>query len=130
MQMLFLSTSRILTMDAIRPFQAGDGSYNRIAGTFFLLAMLCFTPALTVITMYETERKLIAREYASGMYSLPAYYLAKTLISWPVEIFLCLMVTCVSYFMIGAFSYLHTKLCAVLCAGYSTDRLRHNTSLS
>lgn len=63
--------------------------------------MLSFTPGMTVVTVFETERQLIFRERSNGMYSMSAYYLAKTLVSWPVEIILCITVSIISYFMIG-----------------------------
>lgn len=68
---------------------------------FFLLSILCFTPPFTVITVFENERKLLLRERSTGMYSMSSYFVAKTAVTWPIEIGFCLLFATISYFMIG-----------------------------
>jgi len=78
-----------------------DGSFDRVSALWFSLACLCFTPPFTTITIFERERWLFLKESENNSYRISSYFIAKTLVMWPVEIFLCLLFGIISYWMMG-----------------------------
>ena len=77
------------------------GSYNRVASLFFILAVLIFTPPFTAITIFGAERVLLKKERADKLYRASSWLFAKTVTAAPVEGILCLIFSCICYWMIG-----------------------------
>ncbi|GMH37379.1 hypothetical protein BSKO_05252 [Bryopsis sp. KO-2023] len=78
-----------------------NGVFDRYAAQFFCLVAIVFTPAFSAATLWDNERLLIRVETARNAYQLGPYFVAKTLTTWPMEIFFCLLFSVVTYFMIG-----------------------------
>jgi len=77
------------------------GSFDRFSAIFFILTSLAFVPSFTVITQEREARPLEQKEIGAGMYSIAANFLAKTLTLLPFEIFLALIFSICSYFLVG-----------------------------
>lgn len=80
---------------------AEDGSFDRISALFLNLTILVFTPPFTTITIYQNERWMFLKERENNAYRISAYYIAKTLVMWPIEIFFCLIFSAINYYMVG-----------------------------
>lgn len=77
------------------------GVVDRYASQFFVMAALIFVPAFAAVTLWDTERKLLKVETNRKAYSIFSYFLAKTATTWPMEIFLTMLMSLVVYWMIG-----------------------------
>jgi ATP-binding cassette subfamily G (WHITE) protein 2 len=77
------------------------GVYNRCSALFFILSVLVFTPPFTAVTTFSHERSLFYKERGDNMYTSSAWLGAKSLVVFPVESFLCLVLCAITYFMIG-----------------------------
>ncbi|KFM27641.1 ATP-binding cassette sub-family G member 2 [Auxenochlorella protothecoides] len=77
------------------------GLSDRLASLWFGLAILSFTPSYTAVTIWDKDRLLLRRESQQGMYSIPAWFLARTLTVTPMQIAQTTLFCCISYWMIG-----------------------------
>lgn len=86
-------------------YNVGDGlnfgTSDRYASHFFIMAALVFVPAYAAVTLWDNERKLLKVETNRKSYSILSYFLAKTGTTWPMEIFLSLVMCLIVYWMIG-----------------------------
>lgn len=71
------------------------GVSDRAASMWFALAVLSFTPSYTAVTLWDRDRILLRRETAQRMYSVSAWFAARTLTAWPMEIMQTLIFTVV-----------------------------------
>ena len=71
---------------------AEEGFLDRAASSFYIIVTVASTPPFTVITVWQDERKLVAKEVNQNVYSLDTYFWAKTLTVFPVEAFFSLLV--------------------------------------
>ena len=71
---------------------AQNGTFDRAAALFFILATIAFTPPFTIITVWQEERKLVRREVGQNIYSLAAYFWSKSLVVLPIEMLFALLV--------------------------------------
>lgn len=74
------------------PTRVEGGVYLRGAAIFVLLCIFGFTPPVTACTSWASERSLVRREESQKMYTLSAFYVAKTSILFPVETMFALVV--------------------------------------
>ncbi|GAB4821715.1 hypothetical protein N2152v2_008761 [Parachlorella kessleri] len=77
------------------------GVNDRVASLWFAMAVLSFTPSFTAVTQWDKERVLLRREAGSGMYSLRAWFCAKTLTVTPIQVAQTAAFCVVCYFMVG-----------------------------
>ncbi|KAL2632145.1 hypothetical protein R1flu_016831 [Riccia fluitans] len=85
-------------------FQIGDGpksTVRRQPVLFFCVINQGVFGALTVINSFPSERILILRERAAGMYYSSAYYMAKMSAEMPFQILSPMIFSLVVYFMVG-----------------------------
>ncbi|KAJ1930399.1 hypothetical protein IWQ60_000336 [Tieghemiomyces parasiticus] len=68
---------------------------------FFVCVNQFFTSAMPVVTTFAAEREVFTREHSNGLYTLPAYFLAKNSIELPFLIFTPLLFSCITYWMFG-----------------------------
>lgn len=72
--------------------RAEEGVYLRGAAAFFLLVIIGFTPPTTATVIWASERTLVRREESQGMYTLGAFYAAKTSTLFPMEMLFSVVV--------------------------------------
>lgn len=77
------------------------GVFGRTASLFFVLSILVFTPPMTAIVTFSVEKVLMEKETKDKMYTHFSWLLAKSIVLAPVEAVLCLVFSCIMYFMAG-----------------------------
>ncbi len=77
------------------------GVFDRCSSMFFILAILVFTPPYTSLTTFNLERPLFKKERKDNLYNVTCWLGAKTLTVWPMEIALCMVFSCIVYFLVG-----------------------------
>lgn len=78
-----------------------DGVFDRRASLYFLLLCLCYIPSFTSLDTASTERPLVERESNSGLYTVGAHLISKTLCLLPFEIFFSLVFVIITYLVMG-----------------------------
>eukprot|EP00347_Sterkiella_histriomuscorum_P004140 403361602 len=68
---------------------------------YFMLGYIVFTMINTTIMTFHDERSVFLREHSNGMYSIKAYFLAKTILDIPQMTFIPLLFSLITYFGIG-----------------------------
>jgi len=74
---------------------------NRTGCLFFCCVFLMFGGLLGPFFMFPAERKVMIREYLSGLYSPTAYYLSKIIAEQPIFLFNAILFSCITYWLIG-----------------------------
>eukprot|EP00163_Fabomonas_tropica_P020214 TRINITY_DN3560_c0_g1_i4.p1 TRINITY_DN3560_c0_g1~~TRINITY_DN3560_c0_g1_i4.p1 ORF type:complete len:659 (+),score=111.51 TRINITY_DN3560_c0_g1_i4:69-2045(+) len=77
------------------------GIQDRLGALFFITINQAISSVMGVISTFPVERALFLREHANRMYSLPAYYMGKTLSEFPWQLIFPLLFTSIAYFLIG-----------------------------
>lgn len=77
------------------------GVQDRLASLWFGMAVLSFTPSFTAVTVWDRERVLLRREAGQAMYSVSAWFAARTAITVPMQIAQTLLFGFVAFFMVG-----------------------------
>ncbi|KAJ2617517.1 hypothetical protein H4S08_000265 [Coemansia sp. RSA 1365] len=90
-----------------------SGSLFFTAVTQFLLSIL------SVVNLFTHERMVFAREWRSGYYGLPAYFVSKNIVELPIQVILPIIYACTSYWLLGlrhdgARFVIYTVTCIVL----------------
>ncbi|KAL9966624.1 hypothetical protein ACROYT_G024727 [Oculina patagonica] len=78
-----------------------DGIQNIAGVYFFLVTSASFNSLQGVIFVFPFELPVFLREHKNGMYRTDVYYLAKTLSEVPIFIITPLLLSTISYWMIG-----------------------------
>lgn len=78
-----------------------DGIQNIAGVYFFLVTSTSFSNLQGVLFVFPVELPVFIREHKNGMYRTDVYYLAKTLSEVPIFIITPLLLTGISYWMIG-----------------------------
>ncbi|WIA39802.1 hypothetical protein OEZ86_005855 [Tetradesmus obliquus] len=78
-----------------------NAPYDKMSAVFLVLTMLSFTPSYTVLVVWDHERQLLRRESGTNMYRRSAFFLAKTLVSTPIEVLQVSVFAAATYFMMG-----------------------------
>lgn len=95
-----------------------DQVQNRMGSLFFLVVNMFMLSATGVLSIFATEKFVFMREYSSGYYSLPAYFLSKTLVELPFQVLFPIVLVSIEYWMIGFqnifYKYVIMALVAVL----------------
>eukprot|EP01088_Endostelium_zonatum_P004076 TRINITY_DN1528_c0_g1_i2.p1 TRINITY_DN1528_c0_g1~~TRINITY_DN1528_c0_g1_i2.p1 ORF type:complete len:666 (-),score=138.17 TRINITY_DN1528_c0_g1_i2:22-2019(-) len=81
---------------------------------FFVVINQGIFAALILINSFPSERVVILRERAAGMYSVSAYYLAKTVADTVIQVIFPVITSIIVYFMVG-FQYDAGKFFIFLC---------------
>eukprot|EP00794_Sanderia_malayensis_P015415 gene15415-16989_t len=74
---------------------------DRTAVLFFIIMYWSFTPLFQALLSFPTERPVITKERAAGMYRLSAYYLAKSVSELPLVILQPVIFLIIVYWMAG-----------------------------
>lgn len=77
------------------------GVQDRLASLWFGMAVLSFTPSFTAVTIWDRERVLLRREAGQAMYSVSAWFAARTAITVPMQVAQTLLFGLVAFFMVG-----------------------------
>jgi hypothetical protein len=91
--MLFAETAQYLFMGAFVGLMylrvnrsVATGVPDRLASIWFAMAVLSFTPSYTAATVWDRERVLLRRETGQSMYTVGAWFLARTCIVVPMQL--------------------------------------------
>ncbi|KAJ1927689.1 hypothetical protein IWQ60_002704 [Tieghemiomyces parasiticus] len=89
---------------------------------FFVAVNQFFANSMPVVTTYAAERDVFTREHGNGLYSLPAYFLAKNTVELPFVILAPFIFSCITYWMFGLqasaakfFIYVAVTITVALC---------------
>lgn len=74
---------------------------DRTGVMFFVIVYWGFTPLFQALISFPTERPVINKERAAGMYRLSAYYLAKTISEIPLVVLQPVIFWTIAYWMSG-----------------------------
>ena len=77
------------------------GVPDRLASLWFGFAVLSFTPSYTAVTIWDRERVLLRREAGQAMYSVSAWFTARTVVTIPMQIVQTLIFGFIAFFMVG-----------------------------
>lgn len=70
-------------------------------GVLFFLALNCLMMhAFGILTVFAEEKIVFCREYRNGYYTLPAYFLSKTLVELPFQLVFPFIQATISFFLI------------------------------
>ncbi|XP_031568131.1 protein white-like [Actinia tenebrosa] len=78
-----------------------SGVQNLSGAIFFLVTSVSFSGLQGVIFVFPAELPVFLRDHKNGMYRTDVYFLSKTLAELPIFILSPLLLTSVSYWMIG-----------------------------
>lgn len=93
---------------------------NRAGAMYFLVINQFMSAATSVVTIFSQEKNVFKREHDAGYYRLPAYFISKTLVETPHQIFLPFLVMTIAYWMIGLRADLGHYLIAIIGAVLSS----------
>ncbi|KAK4531075.1 hypothetical protein CCYA_CCYA06G1932 [Cyanidiococcus yangmingshanensis] len=68
---------------------------------FFLLINQSFGASFGVVFLFPLERGIVLRERTSRFYRVSAYFLAKSVAELPRLVFLAILFSCITYWMVG-----------------------------
>ncbi|KAL4859144.1 ABC transporter G family member 9 [Chlorella vulgaris] len=77
------------------------GVSDRAASMWFAMAVLSFTPSYTAAVVWDRDRLLLRRESQQGMYSVTAWFAARTATILPMEVMETALFCVLMYFMVG-----------------------------
>jgi len=77
------------------------GVQNREGALFFLAVNGMMTSIMGVLTTFSSEKLVFIREYGSGMYRLPAYFLSRIAMELPFRALFPLLGASISYWLVG-----------------------------
>ena len=91
---------------------------NRFGALHFFAVNQFMSSAMGVVTIFVNEKNVFTREYSRGYYSLPAYFLSKTLVEMPSQLLMPFILVLCGYWLIGlrsgAFYFFRTVLILIL----------------
>jgi len=82
-----------------RPF--GAQIQDRSGALFFLAINMFMSSAISVLSIFSTEKLVFIREYKAGYYCLSSYFLSKTMVELPFQIMVPIIVVTITYWLIG-----------------------------
>jgi len=91
-----------------------SGIQDRKGALFFLAVNGFMSSTMGVLSIFATEKAVFRREYDSGFYKLPAYFLSRTLVELPWKLFFPALGTTIVYWMIGFQATANTFFTAVV----------------
>ncbi|KAG6540948.1 hypothetical protein Mapa_017669 [Marchantia paleacea] len=87
---------------------------DQVGLLFFVSTFWGFFPIFTSIFTFPTERQMLAKERASGMYRLTAYFFARTVGDLPLELVLPILSITMIYWMAGLKATAGAFFCTLL----------------
>ena len=78
-----------------------DTINDRVGALFFALVYWAFYGVFEAVFTFPYERAVLNKDRASGAYRLSAYYIAKTTVDLPVDLFYPLLFTLIWYWSVG-----------------------------
>ncbi|KAH7289688.1 hypothetical protein KP509_30G014400 [Ceratopteris richardii] len=82
-----------------RPKQFNPQPQDQLGLLFFIAVFWCYLSLFTAIFTFPLERAILARERASDMYQLSAFFMARTSGDLPFDLGLAIMFMVILYFM-------------------------------
>eukprot|EP01104_Vermistella_antarctica_P013164 TRINITY_DN3949_c0_g2_i1.p1 TRINITY_DN3949_c0_g2~~TRINITY_DN3949_c0_g2_i1.p1 ORF type:complete len:818 (+),score=162.59 TRINITY_DN3949_c0_g2_i1:127-2580(+) len=91
---------------------------------FFLTVLNGIFPMIQAIYSFPPERGVLRKERDAGLYRLSAYYLARTLAEFPIDIMLPLIMCTITYWMIGLVAewWRFFNLCFIILLTYTVGQ--------
>jgi ABC-type branched-subunit amino acid transport system ATPase component len=77
----------------------GSKTINNLSYLFLSIVYLSYTTLTPAVMRYPLERVRVMKEYFNNWYKLKTYYMAMTVYSIPVQLFLCLAHIPITYFL-------------------------------
>ena len=74
---------------------------NRLGAVYFIILCTIFANTFAVVLTFAEERAVFMREQRSSMYSVSAYFIARTAVDAPPTLVCSVVFVCVSYFLMG-----------------------------
>eukprot|EP00824_Muranothrix_gubernata_P014698 TRINITY_DN30483_c0_g1_i1.p1 TRINITY_DN30483_c0_g1~~TRINITY_DN30483_c0_g1_i1.p1 ORF type:complete len:660 (-),score=144.47 TRINITY_DN30483_c0_g1_i1:42-1739(-) len=78
-----------------------DDIQDRTGGLYYVLVNALFIPPFVVAFVFPNERRLFNRERGNGTYRTLPFFMAYTLVSFPSQIFFCLLFSAITYPMMA-----------------------------
>jgi len=91
------------------------GIQDRQGCLFFISTNGMMGAAMGVLSIFAAEKAVFLREYANGMYGLPAYFFSRTFVEIPFKIILPIVSACIMYWMVG-FQPVFQKFVILICS--------------
>ncbi|KAJ2366687.1 hypothetical protein H4S01_002568 [Coemansia sp. RSA 2610] len=98
---------------------------NFSGALFFTSVTQMLLAMLSVVNVFSQERLVFLREWQSGYYGLPAYFVSKNLVELPIQVVLPIVYSAIAYWLLGLRSdgtkfVLFTVVCVCMnLCGYS-----------
>ena len=83
--------------------------YDINGAIFFFSIAVFMSSSMTVVLTFPAERAVFLREYSANMYSVSAYFFGRSSTELPFVVFFPLLLTSVSYYIIGFNDYSPSK---------------------
>ncbi|RKP05045.1 ABC-2 type transporter-domain-containing protein, partial [Thamnocephalis sphaerospora] len=74
---------------------------DRTGILFFIVVMLIISNAISILTIFSTDRSAFERERRNGMYGLPAFFFSKLGVELPFYIVTPLLLVTITYWALG-----------------------------
>ncbi|ORX98562.1 hypothetical protein K493DRAFT_280357 [Basidiobolus meristosporus CBS 931.73] len=68
---------------------------------FFIVVNGFFSTVMPLISVFSEERAVFQREHGSGYYTLKSYYFSKIIVELPINLFIPVIFSSITYWMIG-----------------------------
>jgi len=78
-----------------------QGIQNREGSLFFVAVNGVMTSTMGVLSIFAAEKTVFIREFESGLYRLPAYFLSRTFVEFPFKVFFPVIGGTILYWVIG-----------------------------
>jgi len=77
------------------------GVQDREGSLFFVAVNGIMTSTMGVLSIFAAEKTVFIREFESGLYRLPAYFLSRTCVEFPFKVFFPIIGGTILYWLIG-----------------------------
>lgn len=74
---------------------------SRIGAQFFIAINNLFGAVMPTLSVFALEKVVFRREYGTGMYTLPSYFLSKIVVESLLSVFVSIIASTIVYFLIG-----------------------------
>jgi len=98
-QTLFLSV--LIGLIYLQVQNNQQGIQNREGSLFICAVSGVWTSTMGVLSIFAAEKTVFIREFETGLYRLPAYYLSRTVVELPFKFFFPIIGGTIMYWLIG-----------------------------
>ncbi|KAI9140959.1 ABC-2 type transporter-domain-containing protein [Paraphysoderma sedebokerense] len=117
-QILFMSILMGLIFLQVHKRSLAAQIQDRTGALFFVAVNMVMSTAMGMLTVFFAEKQVFQREFGSGYYSLPAYFLTKLGVELPFQIILPFIFAAIFYWLVGfqddAGKFLILAACTIL----------------